>query len=261
MALPYFSRHSQTSRDELLAAEGVAVRALLGQLALDHVLGGDPGVVGAGHPEHVVALHAPVAAEDVLEGVVEGMAHVQDAGDVGRRDDDGVAAARALAPRRRTGRFLPRSRTSGARHRAAHSPCPAGGRSCGDVSSVSVPALRPPRAARRVWEACASTIAAAARSAPCDRPVFISRMVRLFKRCRGVGAAGDPAAARGARGYRGAAVQGASSSSSSCFKRSISRVTAVSMARRIVASIVPPSLRSITRSTAASISSGGMRAG
>ncbi len=130
---PYSSLPLPDPLDELLAAEVVPVCALLGQLALDHVLGGDAGVVGAGHPERVVALHALPADEDVLERVVQRVAHVQDAGDVGRRDDDGVAAAARFAPRRRTGGFLPRSRTSGVRHRGVRSPCPTGGRSCDDV--------------------------------------------------------------------------------------------------------------------------------
>ena len=53
-------------------------------------LGGDGGVVGAGQPQGRVALHALPADEDVLQGLVPGVAHVQLARDVGRRDDDGV---------------------------------------------------------------------------------------------------------------------------------------------------------------------------
>ncbi len=81
----------------------------LGELALDHHLRGDAGVVGARLPQHVAALHAPIAAQHVLQRVVERMAHMQVAGDVGRRDDDaerlgvgalGTAGAEGL-------RFLP----------------------------------------------------------------------------------------------------------------------------------------------------------
>ncbi len=46
----------------------------------------DGGMVGAGHPQGVFARHAGTADEDVLDGVVEHVAHVQHAGDVGRRD-------------------------------------------------------------------------------------------------------------------------------------------------------------------------------
>ena len=45
------------------------------------------------------AAHALEAGQDVLQRVVERMAHVQRAGDVGRRDDDAVGLApRALGP-------------------------------------------------------------------------------------------------------------------------------------------------------------------
>src|SRR2546427_279313 len=47
--------------------------ALLLQLALHHDLGGDARVVGAGHPDRVVALHAVVAREAVHDGLVERM--------------------------------------------------------------------------------------------------------------------------------------------------------------------------------------------
>src|SRR3546814_7236994 len=53
----------------------VELDALLRQLALDHHLSGDAGVVGARLPQHVAALHALVAAEDVLDRVVQRMAH------------------------------------------------------------------------------------------------------------------------------------------------------------------------------------------
>ena len=77
--------------DEFLAPDRAPVRLLaLRQLALDHHLRGDAGVVGAGLPEHVAPAHALEAAQHVLQRVVERMAHVQRAGDVGRRDDDAV---------------------------------------------------------------------------------------------------------------------------------------------------------------------------
>src|SRR5688572_16710692 len=76
--------------DELLAPEVVAALAFLLELALDHDLGGDAGVVGADHPVGVVAAHAAVADERVHEGLLERVAHVQRAGDVGRRQLDAV---------------------------------------------------------------------------------------------------------------------------------------------------------------------------
>jgi hypothetical protein len=45
-------------------------------------------MVEAGLPERVEAAHPVPAGQDVLQRVVEGMAHVQRAGDVRRRDHD-----------------------------------------------------------------------------------------------------------------------------------------------------------------------------
>ena len=53
-------------------------------MALDHHLRGDAGVVGAGNPESETAAHAAPAGEDVHLRLVEHVAHVQTAGDVGR---------------------------------------------------------------------------------------------------------------------------------------------------------------------------------
>ena len=75
--------------DEFLAADVAAMDLALHQLALDDHLRGDAGMVHARLPEHVLAAHALEADEDVLQRVVERVAHVQRAGDVGRRDDDG----------------------------------------------------------------------------------------------------------------------------------------------------------------------------
>ena len=55
------------------------------ELLLDHVLGGDCGVVVAGQEEHLVAGHPLVAGEEVVDGRLEGVPHVQLAGDVRRR--------------------------------------------------------------------------------------------------------------------------------------------------------------------------------
>ena len=53
--------------DELLAAEIGALLLPLVELALDHHLGGDAGMVHADHPERVLALQPRVADEDVLQ--------------------------------------------------------------------------------------------------------------------------------------------------------------------------------------------------
>ena len=58
--------------------------ARLLQRFLDDILRGDAGVVGAGQPENLLAVHARLAGEDVLDGVVEHVSHRQHAGDIGR---------------------------------------------------------------------------------------------------------------------------------------------------------------------------------
>jgi hypothetical protein len=77
---------------EGFAGEVGAGLAFGGELALDHHLRGDAGVVGAGNPEAGVSGHAVPAGEDVHLRLVEHVAHVQAAGDVGRREqlDEGL---------------------------------------------------------------------------------------------------------------------------------------------------------------------------
>ena len=88
--------------EEFLAPDLAAARLLpLHHLPLDHHLGRDTGVIGAGLPQHVAAAHALEAAEDVLQRVVERVPHVQRAGHVRRRDHDGVGLR--IAPLRTPG--------------------------------------------------------------------------------------------------------------------------------------------------------------
>jgi hypothetical protein len=66
------------------------------QLALHHDLRGNTSVVCAGDPRGVQALHAVVARQAVHDGLVERMAHVQGAGDIGWRQLDGKACLTGL---------------------------------------------------------------------------------------------------------------------------------------------------------------------
>ena len=76
---------------EFFAAKVIAGLALLdAQLLLDLDLGGDTGVVRTGKPQGAVALHALIAGQNVLQRRVQRVAHVELAGDVGRRHDDGI---------------------------------------------------------------------------------------------------------------------------------------------------------------------------
>ena len=78
---------------ELIAGEAALIDAAVGQ-HLDHLgLGGYRGVVSAWHPASVLPLHTGAADEDILDGVVEHVAHVEHTSDVGRWDDHGVGDA------------------------------------------------------------------------------------------------------------------------------------------------------------------------
>ena len=110
--------------EEFGAAHVAAARLLpFHQLPLDHHLGGDAGMVGAGLPQHVAAAHALEAAENVLQRVVQRVAHVQRARHVRRRDHDGerrgVFSFRAAGLERAA--LLPDGGTCGFRYRRAGS--------------------------------------------------------------------------------------------------------------------------------------------
>jgi hypothetical protein len=90
VVLPLPSALQELLAPQVMASERAARGALafLCDLLFDLGLGRDPRVVGAREPEGVIALHAAPANERVLNGIGERVAHVQHAGDVGRRDDD-----------------------------------------------------------------------------------------------------------------------------------------------------------------------------
>ena len=77
---------------ERLAADVVARLAFqFEQPFLHHRLRRNAGVVGAGHPERIVARHAVPARQQILHDVVHGVPHVERARHVGQRHHDDVA--------------------------------------------------------------------------------------------------------------------------------------------------------------------------
>ena len=78
MMPPCFSFHAQTRSRNFSRPR--SSRCLISpaffERLLDDRLRGDAGVVGAGQPEDFLAVHARLAGEDVLDGVVEDVAHV-----------------------------------------------------------------------------------------------------------------------------------------------------------------------------------------
>ena len=61
-----------------------------------HILRGDARVVRAGQPHHFMARHPSTPSEDVLDRIIEHMAHCEDARDIRRRDHDGVFRLRRV---------------------------------------------------------------------------------------------------------------------------------------------------------------------
>ena len=47
-------------------------------------------MIGPRKPKHFATEEASASGEDILDGVIENVAKGEDAGDVGRRDDDGI---------------------------------------------------------------------------------------------------------------------------------------------------------------------------
>ena len=107
--LPDFLQKIFTANQVLVAifetTSAVQLDALFTQLALDHHLGGDAGMVEARLPEDVISLHAAPADQQVLQCVVEGVPHMQAAGHVRRRNDDRVGRVFGAATCECTGLF------------------------------------------------------------------------------------------------------------------------------------------------------------
>ena len=78
--------------DKLVATDLQAADALALELLVDLGLRGDTGMVGAQHPARGLAAHAGHTDDGVLDGVIGGVAHVELAGHIGRRNGDGAVA-------------------------------------------------------------------------------------------------------------------------------------------------------------------------
>ena len=74
--------------EKFFAAYVVPRCAFFFKRALDDVLRRDTRVIGARHPQRVVAFHAVIAHDDVLQRIVETVSDVQNTRHVRRRNDD-----------------------------------------------------------------------------------------------------------------------------------------------------------------------------
>ena len=75
---------------EFLARQVGLLDALRSQFVHHLGFGGDRSMVGTRHPAGVLAFHAGAAHQNILNGIIKHVSHVEHAGDVGGRDDDGV---------------------------------------------------------------------------------------------------------------------------------------------------------------------------
>ena len=83
--------------DKRIAANLKAGNAFVSEFLVDLGLRGNTGVVGSEHPTRRSALHPGVPRAGVLNRVIERMAHVKNACDVRRRDDDSVGVIGEIA--------------------------------------------------------------------------------------------------------------------------------------------------------------------
>ena len=85
---PLWAFQSHTFATKSSRAKSVRFWPCMRHLPLDHHLRGDAGMVGADHPERILALQPGMPRENILQRIVERMADVQRARHVGRRVDD-----------------------------------------------------------------------------------------------------------------------------------------------------------------------------
>ncbi len=122
MTPPLSAFHLPHAPLEFLSPKVLAADFLLRQLPLHHKLRGDSRVIHARQPKRAVAAHAVPAHQHVDLRVLEHVADVNRAGDVGRRQGNrkhravaGILGAKQLLARTRTSPSAPRSP-------AAHTP-------------------------------------------------------------------------------------------------------------------------------------------
>ena len=75
---------------EFFTAEVIFIETFFSDLLFDLDLRCDAGMIFARQPQDIVALHSLVTDQNILQGIVERMPHVQLAGDIWRRQHDAV---------------------------------------------------------------------------------------------------------------------------------------------------------------------------
>ena len=75
---------------ELVASQVMLLDALLGEFLHHLGLSGDRGVVGARHPTGILTLHTGPAHQNILNGVIQHVSHVEHTSHIGWWNDDGL---------------------------------------------------------------------------------------------------------------------------------------------------------------------------
>ena len=78
---------------EFLAGEVALLDALFGEFLHHLGFGSDRGMVGTWHPASILAQHTCAAHENILDGIVEHVAHVKHTRHVGWGDDHCIGLA------------------------------------------------------------------------------------------------------------------------------------------------------------------------
>ncbi len=67
---------------EFFTAQFTAIHTLFSQVLFNNILRSNTGVIAARQPQGVIALHPAAANQDVLDGIIQSMAHMQRTGNV-----------------------------------------------------------------------------------------------------------------------------------------------------------------------------------
>ena len=84
----------------------MAIHTIIGELFFHNILGSNSCMVSTGHPQDIIATQSPVAAENILQCIIKCVTHVKDAGDIWRRDYNGIALLIAFLLPGRKQQFL-----------------------------------------------------------------------------------------------------------------------------------------------------------
>ena len=74
----------------------MAIKTIIGKLFFHNILSSNSCMIGTRHPQDVIAAQSPVAAENILQCIIKRVPHVENTGDIRRRDYYGIALLSAF---------------------------------------------------------------------------------------------------------------------------------------------------------------------